>query len=353
MADEKLPSGPSGADPATPGAKMVDRFAVPEPSPNMGSGFLTEIWRGDLALPTMRGAELYSYYIRKGLRSLLALPGSNAITVLTIAISFFLFSGFLSILQNVDRVISDAGTSLNLTVYFKEGVADNAMSAFVEDLKKDPSFRSVDFVSKTRALELFREHLGAHSGFVEGLEGENPLPASVDIVLHPDELGVSSVDKTLERLRRADEVGEVVYGSEWVGKMQGVIRVFRLFALAALLIVLTVITFLIANTIKLVIYSRRDELEIMQLVGASDFFIRMPFIIGGVIQGIMGSIVSLVILRFGFFLINFELQRSTVFGVALPQLDFIGFFPALGVILAGLLIGALGSFFALGRFMDV
>ena len=60
MADEKLPSGPCGADPATPGAKMVDRFAVPEPSPNMGSGFLTEIWRGDLALPTMRGAELYS-----------------------------------------------------------------------------------------------------------------------------------------------------------------------------------------------------------------------------------------------------------------------------------------------------
>ena len=155
------------------------------------------------------------------------------------------------------------------------------------------------------------------------------------------------------KLRQVPVIDEVVYGSEWVERAQSIIKLFRLFGLACLLVTLAVIIFLISNTIKLVIYARRDEIAIMQLVGASDPYVKVPFIIGGALQGIIGSFIGLLLLRLAFLLLNFELRNSIVVGIALPEIAFLNFLAIVGVVLIGLVVGAVGSFFALGRFMNV
>jgi len=240
-----------------------------------------------------------------------------------------------------------------VTMYLKEGVAEKTVSEFIRELESSPQVRSVRFISKDMALELFRDELGARGSFLEGLDENNPLPASVDLVLQPDELNIDGVRGSIERYRSHPAVDEVIYGSEWVEQVQKVLNVFRLFGYVTLFVVLLVIVFLIANTIKLVIYSRRDEIEIMQLVGATRGFVRIPFVIGGVVQGLLGSVLGLILLKASYALLNFEMRHSALLGAAVPELLFLSPVALITIILVGLLIGAIGSYFALGRFMKV
>jgi len=330
-----------------------ERVNIPEPSPEIGAGFLAELWRGDSPLPRIQGYQLLLYYLRKGLDNLIALPMSNAITVITMAISIFVFAGFLLILQNVDRIVSGAGTTLYVTAFIKDDAPDKEVMTFLQELEKSPGVKSARYLSKGDALNMFRQELGARGSFLRGLDDSNPLPASFELILQPDELNIGGTGKAIDKLRNNGLLEEVIYGSEWVEKSQSVIQIFRYLGYVSLFVVLAVIIFLIANTIKLVIYSLRDEIAIMQLVGATDGFIRIPFLLSGVFQGLIGSVVGLLLLRAAFAFVNQEVANSTLLGAALPELFFLSL-PLVFLIAAlGVVIGSVGSLFALGRFLNV
>jgi len=330
------------------------KFSVPEPPTGMGSGFLTEYWRQGEPLPRISGWEVAWYFLQRGFQTVVALPMSAGITVMTIAVSLFLLSSFLLGVQNVGRLVVSAGSTFYVTVYLKENVPEKDLVDFTKGLENNRRVRSIEYVSKSDALESFRRQLGPRSAFLEGLEGDNPLPASVDIVLQPDELGADSVNVIIDELRKNDRVvDEVVFGNEWVEKVQGILKVFRLIGGVSLLIILLIVIFLIANTIKLVFYARRDEIGIMQLVGASEWFVKTPFIIGGLLQGLVGSVFALLLLRLSFGLLRAQLASVSVFGMVLPEFSFLSGFTVVGILLLGLIIGAVGSFFSLGRFMNV
>ncbi len=329
------------------------KFHVPEVRTEYGRGFLTEYWKDEKPLPIMTGGALPLYYLQQGVKTLFALPMSNTITVITIAISLFLFSGFLLFLKNTDRIISNIGSSLEVTVFLKSGAPQDAVEGFVSELGHWSSVRSVKYVSKEEALQSLRGQVGRDSSFLAVLEKENALPASVDLMLHPDEVGINQVETVVEKLREESIVDEVVYGSEWVGKVQGFLKVFRFFGIVILMTILATVIFLIANTIKLVIYSRRDEIEIMQLVGSTHTFIRVPFLIGGVIQGAVGSVAAVLLLSCAYFFVNYELQRSMVLGVSLSQISFLSAASIAFIVFIGVVIGAVGSLFALRQFLDV
>lgn len=329
------------------------RFSVPEPPVGMGSGFLSDYWQSRDPLPRIRGPQVVTYYLQQGVRTILALPTSSAITVMTIAVSLFLLAGFLLILQNVNLILANVGSSQQYTAYLKEGIEATRLQEFVTSLESDASVRSVTYLSKDEALELFRKDLGPRSGLLKGIEENNPLPASIDVVLRGSDLDFSEGDKILQALRQNPLVSEVVYGSEWVEKMRSVVQLFRMFGLLSLLVALAIITFLISNTIKLVIYARRNEISIMQLVGASDTFIRVPFMIGGLLQGFVGSVLGLVFLRAAFALVVAQLDQTVMLGLSLPSLSFLGVWATLAIVLVGLIVGAVGSSLALGKFMNV
>lgn len=329
-----------------------DKVNIPEAPADIPSGDLSQLWAADSALPKIQGVEVFWYYVRRGFDNLVALPASNAITILTIAVSLFLFAGFLLVLKNIDKVISGAGTTLYVTAYIKEGAPDKQITSFIKELEQSPGVRSVRYLSKEDALSMFRDELGPRASFLRGLESDNPLPASIELILQPDELKIGRVGASVERLRENPLLEEVIYGNEWVERSQKVLTLFRLLGYLSLAIVLIIIIFLIANTIKLVIYARRDEVIIMQLVGATDSFVKMPFVISGVLQGFTGAGCGLLVLRLVFWIVNFQLMNSSLLGVALPQLSFLSGVLVFAVVSLGMIIGAIGSFFALGRFMN-
>ena len=330
------------------------KFNVPEPPPGIGSGFLTEYWQQEEPLPRIHGVEIFWYFLQQGFQTIIALPMSNIVTIMTIAISLFLFAGFLLAVQNVGRMMVTAGSTFYVTVYLKDGVPNKDLAEFIRELESNTRIRSVEYISKDRALETFRRDLGPKNAFLEGIEHDNPLPASVDVVLQPDDLGIDAVSTMIDRLRtNTAVVDDVVYGNEWVERMQGVLKIFRAFGAISMVVMMVIVISLIANTIKLVFYARRDEIGIMQLVGAAEWFVKTPFVIGGLLQGLVGSLTGLVALRLSYDLLNAELQSITLFGSVLPQISFLNFSSILVIIFFGLLIGALGSFFSLGRFMNV
>ena len=334
---------------APPGGKVV----LPEQRVEIARGFLRAYWGSREPLPKMQGVQVPLYFLQRGLQTIQSLPGSSAITVMTIAVSLFLLAGFLLILKNVGALLEETGTSQYLSAYLSASADSTDISRFIQELEGSRRVRSVQYISKEDALRILHRDLGSRSGFLAGLEKDNPLPASLDIVLNRIPGETDQAQSFVDNLRNNPLVDEVVFGSEWVAQMQGVIMVFRAFGFLSLIIALAIIAFLISNTIKLVIFSQKDEISIMQLVGASRAFVKIPFIIGGIMQGVVGSLVALILLKCAFMLLNSQLRGSVLFGIAFPELVFLNMSAVVMILLVGIIIGALGSFFALGRFMNV
>ena len=333
-----------------PGDKKLVFTEVPV---HIGPGFLVDYWQQEQSLPKLKGFELVRYYFGRAIHSIMSLPISNALAVMTVAVSLFLLGSFILTLQNLNEVITRAGSSLTVTVYIEDGVSQNALNEFVRELESNRGISSIEYVSKQRALELFRGDLGAQSAFLKGLETENPLPASLELQFVPDELGVQGVERSVEKIKKREIVSDVVFGSEWVERVQGLIKLFRALGVVTILMLFAIIIFLISNTIRLVIYSRRDEIEIMRLVGGTRSFVQIPFVIGGALQGLLGTFFGFLMLVAIYFLIQSELGHSNIISVILPSLKFLSTLSICFLFIGGVAVGAIGSYAALRKVVDV
>lgn len=333
---------------------MSDKhFLVPEQVVEMGTGFISEIAARRREVRGMGRAESMLHLVKRGLDLLFELPYSTVLTTITIVVTLFLFSSFLIFLQNVGTLIVDAGGSRQLTVYVADDASKEQISAFEKKLQSDRNVRKLRFISKLDALELFRSQLGEHAEFVTGLERDNPLPMSFDLSLHPDQLGIElSMRKYAKQLRDEPIVTDVVYGSEWTDHVRSLLRVFQFIGVLSLFVFFVVVLFIISTTIQLVIYARRDEISVMRLVGATDVYIRVPFMISGLLQGFVGSCISLVFLKLAFSVIVIHMQRLILVSIVLPRPSFLGTTMCVMVIVMGAVVGMVGSTIALRRYME-
>lgn len=338
-------------------SKLFSAAGVDASKETLDEGFLSEYWSSKAPLPKLGRFGVLSYYFKLGVETALSIPASSVITILTMAVSLFLFAGFILLLQNVSSVIEAAGSSLYASAYFVESATDTEINVLVSELNSNSQVASVSYVSKEQALRQFRAELGEKSGFLEGLNEDNPLPRSVELVFRSSELSseesADGLDDAISELRENPIVDELVFGSEWVDRVRDILGAFNFFGMLGVLVMLGIVVFLISNTIKLVIYSRRDEISIMQLVGASDMFIKVPFVLGGVLQGFVGAALGLILLKIAFVALNFELKNSQVLGVAISEFSFLPTWLVLVIILLGVIVGAFGSLMSLGRFLNV
>lgn len=319
-----------------------------------GSGnFLAEMWASTQDLPTLSKSEQWGYFFQRGLATIRALPMSNSITIATIAVTLFIFGSVFLSLRALDTSIAEAGNIYDFTVYLKEDIDPTDLNRFIGAVRSNTVIEEVEFLSKEKALSEFRNYLGPGSSFLDGLGEDNPLPASLEVRLSPSGATEKQRSDLLEYLESHQLVSEVVYGSVWVDKARNVLRVFRFMTFVVLLVVLVIVVFLVNNTIKLVIHSRRDEIAVMQLVGASDSFVRLPFILGGMLQGLFGSLIGIALLQVCFYILTEQLKNSMVFGVSMSGVLTVDLPLFIVMLLLGMVIGAMGSFFALGRLMNV
>lgn len=211
-----------------------------------------------------------------------------------------------------------------------------------------PSVAAVEFVSKEQALEILRARLGEQRKILDALGESNPLPDYFLVTVKSPE----EVRKTAVAIADLYGVAEVNYGQDVVNNLFDLTRLLRIFGVMLLAILALATIFIISNTIRLTVFARRKEIAIMKYVGATDWFIRWPFILEGVVLGLIGGGISAVVLRSFYSAMAAKITGAMVFFPLAEQSPFMGYLAA-ALIFSGVAIGILGSTISLRKFLEV
>lgn len=286
--------------------------------------------------------------VRNTIGGLRASPTTGVIATATIALCLLLVGAFAVLVSNMERLLDRFGQEIRVSAYLADGLSVADQRGLLEQVRRIPGVQGVELVTKEQALERFKASASGRATLLEGLD-ENPLPASLEIALVParrNAEGLAALAKALQGLPGITDVG---YGHEWVegyakavGLLRGIaIAIGGVLSLATLLIV--------ANTIRLSVYARRDEIEILRLVGASRGFIALPFVLEGLVQGFAGGLLALGLLYGLFRLLLPALAGGLELLLGFVTPAFLEPSGAAWLVAAGVILGGLGSAWALAQ----
>jgi cell division transport system permease protein len=290
------------------------------------------------------------YFLKRALRNMWQSPVLSLASIGTVAVALALLAFFAITVLNVQQLTASWGENLAVVAYLDAVPDENILDSWIKDIEGYPEVAKVTFVSRQAAFERFRKRLGDDADLVEGL-GADVLPASLEITLHEDFRNESALTKVVERLRRDHRFGDLQYGQGWLEKLEAFLLLLRVSgsALGGFLVFAALV--IVANTIKLTLYARQDELEAMTMVGGTSLFIKLPYLVEGALQGLMGGLTALGL---SFLVFQVILQKSLGSLLLITGIDTIHFLPPLWqglLVFGGGLIGLLGSLFALRKFV--
>jgi cell division transport system permease protein len=242
-------------------------------------------------------------------------------------------------------LIASWGAQPSVTVYLRSGASEVQGKALADAVRAQEPDIEVIYVSPAKALERLRAQLGDLGGALDGLPA-NPLPPSVELTPRDS----ADARALAVRLSRLPGVVDVDYGREWLDRLEALGRAMGSFGAGGLLVVLTAALLVVVNTIRLAVYVRRDEIEIMKLVGATDTYVRMPFLLEGALQGIIGSLLALGGLLAAQKILLPRAAAAFAFaaGAAAPKLATP---QAVLLVALGGLVGLCGSYLAVAKFL--
>lgn len=266
----------------------------------------------------------------------------------TVAVALLVLGSFMVFAGNVDHMVKDLEGQVEITAYFDEEASDLQVTEGTVLAAETNNVGEVMFICQEEALVMLHEQFGEDSDLLEAVEGANPLRHSMQIKLVNQE----KIEETAQEIKNIDGIAEVQYKSEVVERLLGFTRMIRTFGMAVALFLVFLTVFMISNTIKLTVFARRREIGIMKLVGAGDWFIRGPFVLEGMILGLGGALISILIIYFGYPALVRSLTQTLPF---LPLVEGDGFVEEICRVLlgAGVVIGALGSFISIRRYLQV
>ncbi len=288
------------------------------------------------------------YFFARTLRNMRLSPVLSFASTLAVAVALALLAFFAIAVLNVQRLSERWSAELTIVIYLEQPPREATLENWLHDLRNWPEVAGVAYVSREEALERFRARLGKDAGLLEGI-GAEVLPASLEVRLRPE--ARSAAAEVAERLGRYRDFGERHYAREWLQRFEAFLLLLRTVgaALGGFLVLAALV--IVTNTIRLTLYARQDELEVMAMVGATPLFIKLPYLIEGALQGLFGSLLALLISYAGYHAL---LQESLASLLLLSGVDSIIFLPLywqLLLIVAGTLVGAAGSALALRRFV--
>jgi cell division transport system permease protein len=285
------------------------------------------------------------YAFEEALTSLWRGRQAGLLSTLTIALALFVLGGFLDVTSNLERLGAEWSNAAELSVYLKDDITPAERHAVEGVVAPSELIAAHEYVSKPDALARFKQTFGDLAAAVDGVGG-NPLPASIEVRLRPGPGVSSGVDTLASRLRQMAGVADVRYDRQWLTRVLSAINVVRGvgLVLGSVLVIAAALT--VANVVRLALYARREELEIMNLVGAPPAYVRGPFVMEGVLQGGMGALIALVALAMVFFALR---ARYLVPLASAMNVSAIHFLPAelcLALVAGGMAVGCLGGLVA-------
>jgi cell division transport system permease protein len=285
---------------------------------------------------------LLKYSLDEAIASLWRGRQSCVLSTATIAVALFVLGGFLLATANLERLGVEWSRAAELSVYLDDGITDEQRSALEAILAPGRTVASYEFVSKPEALRRFKETFIDLAGTVDALEG-NALPASYEVRLPASANAAEEVERLGATLMAAPGVSDVRYDRQWLARLLAAVGVVRTvgFVLAAVLTMAAALT--VANVVRLGLYARRDELEIMQLVGAPQAYIRGPFIVEGILQGGLGALTALAVLALTFLALRATYLTPLAAALNLSAVRFLTPQLCLLLLIGGMAVGCLGG----------
>lgn len=264
---------------------------------------------------------------------------SALVSIGTIAIAFLTLGGFLLVSVNVQRALDRWLEAAEMSVYLLDTATDEERRALEAFLKSQAGVAGVEYVSKQRALERFRADFPELLDVAEGV-GENPFPSAIEVRLHTSNAGDAAADALARDLEGRPGVGDVRYDRQWLARLVGLVTTARFAAGLVAAILMLGAAFTVAAVVRLSLYARRDELDIMQLVGAPFSYIRGPAIVEGLLLGGIGAAVALIAIAILYSSLAGWVGPNVTGLLGAQQLRFLGPVEVAIILLGGVGVGA-------------
>jgi len=288
------------------------------------------------------------YYCREAGRSLVRNSWLSFSSIIVVAISLFILGTSLLLAVNADNLIRSVESSVEITVFIRKEALSREIEQLGSKIEAMPGVVQVKFIPREEGLEELKKSLGENAGALDGLEENNPLPD----VYRIKTASADQVPLVALRLERFPEVDMVRYGRGVVEKLLSVTGWLRAAGVVAVALLALLSVFLIATTIRLSVAARRKEIGIMKILGATNWFVRAPFVLEGMVLGFLGALLSAAVLCFGYISLLNRIQVPIPFFS--PVKDFNLIFQIAGGLAAfGLVIGALGSAISIRKYLRV
>jgi cell division transport system permease protein len=268
---------------------------------------------------------------------------AGLLSTLTIALALFVLGGFLLVTANLDRLGAEWGRAAELSVYLKDEVTPQERAAIEAALAPGDLVAAHEYISKSEALVRFKQTFGDLANAADSV-GANPLPASFEVRLQPGP--GAGVDGLAARLQQLPGVADVRYDRQWLDRLASAIRVIRGVGLLLGSVLTIAAALTVANVVRLALYARRDELDIMQLVGAPNAYIRGPFIMEGVLQGGLGALIALAVLAVAFLAMRGRYLVPLAAALNISAVQFLPVELCLLLVIGGMAVGCIGGLMA-------
>ena len=285
------------------------------------------------------------YAIEEAAASLWRGRQSGALSTGTIALALLVLGGFLLVTANLEQLGAQWSNAAEMSVYLKDDVSPAQRTAIEQAIAARQAVASREYVSKADALARFRRTFADLAATVGDL-GDNPLPASYELRLNGGPGTRSAMDDLGTALRQMPGVADVRYDRQWLDRLLRAVTILRAVGLLLGLVLTLAAALTVANVVRLALYARRDEIDIMQLVGAPQAYIRGPFVMEGVLQGGVGALLALLVLGVGFLAVRARYLAPLASAINLASIRFLPVELCVLLVLGGMLVGCVGGLVA-------
>jgi len=293
------------------------------------------------------GRSAVGYYFKEAIDSLIRNNWLSLASVGVVTVSLFILGCFLLVAINTSAIINSLESMLEINVFLESNLDKTEINHLNEQLKFLPGVSEVEFISREKALENMLTSLGNEKDIAGNLD-ENPLPD----IFRVKTKNVELASQVAANIYKFDGVDKVIYGQKIVERLLIVTHWIRTMSLTSIVVLGLAAVFLIFTTIRVSVFSRKKEIGIMKFLGATNWFVRLPFLLEGLVLGFSGALLASIIVYFGYTIIVYKITVAMPFLPIVGQIDKIA--PVyLGLLVLGLLIGAVGSSISVHRFLKV
>lgn len=287
------------------------------------------------------------YFCREALQSMARNRILSVATISTVAICILILGMAILATLNAGHLITRLESDLEIMAYLSSDLTASQISDVEKELKAIPGVDKVRFVSREEALQYLQESFGEERYNLQQTLGKNPLPDGYEIkAVDPHQ-----VPAIAEQVEQVAGVGSISYGKELVNNLFMATKWVRILCMVFIVLLSLGALFLIATTIRLAVFSRRKEVYLMKLIGSTDWFVRWPFFIEGILLGTAGALIAILLLALGYGTLIGSIQSVPFVPVVSNTALLIKLYA--GLVLVGAFLGILGTYISLNRFLEV